>query len=473
MLTFVLTSSAFARTFTVTRDDDPPPPASNPCQKNDCSLREAVQAADGHAGADKVNFAKRLSGETIRLALGEIRIRRELVIDGPGAKKLAVGAVHSRVFGMPGGRVTIEGVAIKNGQESASADGPRCPDTSAGSYTLGGGILQEDGTLKLRHVRVSNNEVRGPQDSIIGGGGIANVDGKLSLIHSRIAENAVSGGAISAGGGILNCVGTVQLRKSTVHDSALSSHAIGEGGGIANGMGAAHTTGELTLKKSTVELNNAASEAISQGGGLITTGGPVSVVASTINDNSTTVTGGGTVSDGGGVKIANAKAEFINSTIANNLAIAPNASGGGIAVGGTGQKLILMSSTLARNIADGTTISRGGNVLGADFTKFRNTIVAKGKATSGANCYGAAKSSNHDLEDQDTCGFNGRGDRVNRNPRLRDLAQNGGPTRTMALKRRSPAIGHASRKTSPKRDQRGFVRDRKPDIGAYEFGAKR
>jgi hypothetical protein len=42
----------------------------------------------------------------------------------------------------------------------------------------------------------------------------------------------------------------------------------------------------------------------------------------------------------------------------------------------------------------------------------------------------------------------------------------------MALKRGSPAINHASRKTSPKRDQRGFKRGLKPDIGAYEFGAK-
>ena len=62
---------------------------------------------------------------------------------------------------------------------------------------------------------------------------------------------------------------------------------------------------------------------------------------------------------------------------------------------------------------------------------------------------------------------------MNKNPKLRDLAENGAPTETMALKPRSPAIDHASKKSSPKRDQRGFKRDGKPDIGAYEFGAKR
>jgi hypothetical protein len=197
------------------------------------------------------------------------------------------------------------------------------------------------------------------------------------------------------------------LLQTSVHDSAVSSHAIASGGGIANGQGAAHTTGELTIKKSTVELNNVASEAISEGGGLSTSGGPVNVARSTINDNNATVTGGGSIADGGGVEIANAKATFTNSTIANNLAIAPNASGGGIAVGGTGQKLLLHSVTLARNIADGTTSARGGNLAGAGAANLRNTIVAKGKATTGANCDGGVKSSGHDLEDENTCGFEG------------------------------------------------------------------
>jgi CSLREA domain-containing protein len=463
---------AFGRTFTVTRADDPPPPASQACQRGDCSLREAVQAAKQRSGDDTVKFANGLSGETIQLTQGEIVIRGELAIDGPGAKRLAVSGVHSRIFRMPSGRVTIQDVTIKNGRESASADGPRCPDTSSNAYTLGGGILQQAGALRLDHVKLSSNEVLGPENSIIGGGGIANVEGKLVLVHSRVAGNAVTGGAISGGGGILNCVGKVRLLQTSVHDSALSSHAIGGGGGVANGLGAAHNTGQLTLNKSTVELNNVSSEAISGGGGLDTTGGPVTVKGSTINDNSATVTGGGSISDGGGVEVSNAKAEFTNSTIANNLASAPNAAGGGIVVGGTGEKLVLHSVTLVGNIADGPS-SRGGNLLSSESAHVLNSIIAKGQAITGSNCDGAVKASGHDLEDADTCGFNGPGDRVNKNPKLRDLAQNGGPTRTMALRRRSPAINHAGVKTSPKRDQRGFKRDPKPDIGAYEFGAKR
>jgi hypothetical protein len=463
-LTF--TSSAFARTFTVTRDDDPAPAG---CSSGDCSLREAVVAADGHQGPDTIDFARGLSGDTIDLTGGELLIRHRLTIDGPGAKELAISANQlSRIFHMTGGHIVISGLTVRDGRESATPTGPACPDTSAPAFTHGGGILQDAGDLELDHVKLRNNAVTSASGGIIGGGGIANIDGTLVITHSRVTQNAVDGGAISSGGGIVNCVGVVELERTTVDNSAVTSEAIGSGGGIANGEGAAHTTGRLKLKESTVELNNTSSEAIAAAGGLSTSGGPVKVDRSTINDNSATVTGGGSIADGGGVEIANAKAKFTNSTIANNIATAPNASGGGILVGGTGQELVLHSVTLADNIADGTNSSRGGNLFGAAFAKLRNTLVAKGKATTGANCDEEVESSNRNLEDDDSCGF-----RMRRNVKTRDLANNGGPTDTIALKRHSPAIDHAGRRNSPKRDQRGFKRDDRPDIGAFEFGAKR
>ena len=53
-------------------------------------------------------------------------------------------------------------------------------------------------------------------------------------------------------------------------------------------------------------------------------------------------------------------------------------------------------------------------------------------------------------------------------PRIGELADNGWPTKTIALRKRSPAIGHASMTTSPNRDQRGVRRDKRPDTGAFE-----
>jgi CSLREA domain-containing protein len=470
VVALALAPPAFARTFTVTRADDPVPGA---CQADDCSLREAVQAADQREGADTIEFANVVTGSVIVLAHGELTIRRALTIAGPGASKLSVsGNGLSRVFRMPGGHVAISGIAIQDGRETATPTGPTCPNSSAPAFTLGGGILEVAGALKLDRVKVRNNVVTTALGGIIGGGGIANIDGRLDVSRSRVTGNTVDGGGISGGGGILNCVGIVKVTRSTVDDSSVSGASIDVGGGIANGLGSAHNTGELTVNKSTIELNDVSSDAIPGGGGLSTSGGPVTVMNSTINDNSVTATGTGTLADGGGVEISNAIATFTNSTIANNLASGKNAAGGGILVGGNGEKLRLHSVTLARNTADGTN-SRGGNLESSDSAHLLNSIVAKGKAVTGVNCDGAVKSSGHDLEDENTCGFDGRGDRRNTNPRLRDLAQNGGPTRTMALKHGSPAIDRAARKTSPKRDQRGFKRGRKPDIGAYEFGANR
>jgi len=460
-------SSAIARTFTVTRSDDPTPTG---CQGNDCSLREAAEAANANSDADTIDFARGLSGEKIKLTLGEIELRRKVTIDGPGAKKLAVsGNDANRVFRVLGGRITIEGLKIRDGHETATPTGPQCPGSTAPNFTLGGGILQDAGRLSLEHVKMSNNSVEGPT-GIIGGGAIAIIDGQLSIAHSQLTQNSSLGANISSGGGVFSCGGPVTVKASKIHDSEVTSHAIAEGGGIAvQGEGDELV---LTMKKSTVSNNSVSSEAISEAGGVSVVNAPAEIDQSTISGNRGLVTGGGSIVDGAGLFVANTKTTVTNSTIADNIGTAPLVTGGGILVAGTDEHLDLRSSTVARNTADASNSGRGGNLAGADKAKLRNTIIAKGQATTGSNCDGEVKSSRHDLEDEDTCGFTGSSDQENKNPKIRQLAENGGPTETIALKPGSPAIDRAGKASSPKRDQRGFKRGRKPDIGAYEFGAK-
>lgn len=52
----ILGSSAQAATFEVTRTNDPAP---NGCKKRDCSLREAVIAANNRNGADAIVLPRR------------------------------------------------------------------------------------------------------------------------------------------------------------------------------------------------------------------------------------------------------------------------------------------------------------------------------------------------------------------------------------------------------------------------------
>lgn len=67
----------------------------------------------------------------------------------------------------------------------------------------------------------------------------------------------------------------------------------------------------------------------------------------------------------------------------------------------------------------------------------------------------------------DVTGCSGFGsDIVTSTPKLGPLAANGGPTKTIALRAGSPAIGKAG-SGSPPRDQRGVKRV-DPDIGAFE-----
>ena len=90
----------------------------------------------------------------------------------------------------------------------------------------------------------------------------------------------------------------------------------------------------------------------------------------------------------------------------------------------------------------------------------------------GDDCSGELDSLGHNLVQHlpaKACtGVDRRSDITGRGPRIAGLRDNGGPTKTHALARRSPAVDHGSRRANVNRDQRGVRRDRRPDIGAYE-----
>ena len=226
------------------------------------------------------------------------------------------------------------------------------------------------------------------------------------------------------------------------------------------------------MKKSTVSNNDVSSEAISDAGGVSVVNGPAEIDSSTISDNRGTVTGGGSIVDGAGLFVANTKVSVTNSTIADNIGTAPIVTGGGILPGRYRQKLDLRSSTVAGNIADATNSGRGGNLAGAESAKLRNTIVAKGKATTGLQLRRRGEVLQPRPGGQGHMRFRRQGRSGQQEPQGREPRQQRGADRDARVEAGSPAIDHASKKSSPKRDQRGFKRDGKPDIGAYEFGAK-
>jgi hypothetical protein len=171
------------------------------------------------------------------------------------------------------------------------------------------------------------------------------------------------------------------------------------------------------------------------------------------------------------------RGQIVNSTFVGNHG--PN-RGGAIdfspSVAGT---LSLINDTVADNHAD----KRGGGIAagGRGTVRLRNTIIARNTVNrrgKGANCFGHVLSSGHNLEGPAqrnrlqrtggrTCRLHARGDRRGREPWLGRTRNNGGPTDTRELLRRSPARNRA--RGCPRTDQRGRRRGRRCDIGAFEF----
>jgi hypothetical protein len=223
----------------------------------------------------------------------------------------------------------------------------------------------------------------------------------------------------------------------------------------------------LTLKALTIANGNTSSSF--GGGGLLNEGGTVTITNSTFSNNS--------ASNGGGLFNNSGKVSITNSTFSNN-----SASNGGGLFNNIGT-VSITNSTFANNSAPS---GYGGGLFNniGSTVNLAQSIVANNTATNGANCNnynGTINDGGYNLSNDTSCGFTngGNNDIVTSNPLLAaGLANNGGPTQTIALQSGSPAIDQIPVGQSPSlctltSDQRGFPRpglgESKCSIGAYEF----
>jgi CSLREA domain-containing protein len=271
---------------------------------------------------------------------------------------------------------------------------------------------------KLKRITITGGKVQNDT-----GGGLKLGETLLGLDHSKVVGNVSAYG----GGGIYAAAGELTLTDSTV-----SGNRSSVGGGVLSNV-------ETKIQGSTISGNAAQS---GDGGGLLFDGSELTMADDTVAGNSAAGQGGGI--------IAYSESSLNDVTITGNEADSDNSageSGGGISASGG-------PVTVGNSIIDGNTL---------------------GGAGTDQDCSGTFDSSGHNLVGlSDNCiGFTSAGDFGSLLPlKLGKLADNGGPTKTVALKKNSPAIGKASKSTSEKRDQRGRKRDKHPDIGAYEYGAK-
>lgn len=205
------------------------------------------------------------------------------------------------------------------------------------------------------------------------------------------------------------------------------------------------------------------------GGGGIAAEGPARVLGSTVDDNSAGGAVGGGVFDVGLIR---------HSTISGNRA----SSGGGVEVFPSLQVTITTSTLDANHSASyGGAIDESGDVTISRSTLARNSSGGHRFAGPGAavEMQGGAQlqlsdSTVADNTTNPSCGLSLPTDLTGVQPDLGPLADNGGPTSTMALRRASPAVdagGLPSTSGCPLVDQRGASRPWGPacDIGAFEL----
>jgi predicted outer membrane repeat protein len=155
-----------------------------------------------------------------------------------------------------------------------------------------------------------------------------------------------------------------------------------------------------------------------------------------------------------------------NSTIAGNRASGTTARGGGINTDGA---LTVTSATIARNSAK----IGGGIYVEGGTTTLRATLLGLNTAPDGPNCSQSVTSLGRNLIATTIgCAITPTStDKTGVAPKIGFLAANGGPTRTIALLRGSPALNAIPKAQCPfGRDQRGVRRPQglRCDIGAYE-----
>ncbi len=413
-----------------------------------------------------------------------------------------IGGIHAN-FANYGGNLAIEGTSGNvTIQDSVLDHGNNHIPNGLNPMPLrGGNMIIKDTTGGL--ISVKNSQLTGGTAAEGGGVAVINSAATVTFDTCTLDKNISS----DRGGGVF--VDSVIPEESTLSRAvtfttcSIAGNTAGSGGGVYSlGTGSSKTSGALTINRSTIENNRALDD--SRGGGGITNdrGASVIIKNSTINNNEAVGNGGGifypngAICDatynirnvtvygnkadrGGGIFVKANSAigatsfKLYNSTIAANSAShSPTSStekyfGGGIAFQdfGDNDKIYLDSSIVATNTCNSLNVDRGPDIGGqgtkavtGDFDLFPTATYGNGFDPSGLG-------TNVVLDSGATPIFSSAG-----------LANNGGPTKTLALMTGSSAIDKGRNTLGLTTDQRDTGNPRVlgifADIGAYEFPAE-
>ncbi|WP_293150568.1 peroxidase family protein, partial [Okeania sp. SIO2C9] len=308
------------------------------------SLREAIANADS---GDTIVFDPSIAGETINLTSGELRIDKDLHIDGYENNPVNINAGgNSRVFQIDDGnnsiqsQVSIDGVVIGGGNVTGNGDD-------------GGGIFNRE------NLTLSNSTITGNTANEDGGGIFNAQTGNITISNTTISNNETKEG-LASGGGIFNG-GEINISHSEISNNFAND----TGGGIYN-----WSPGNITITNSTITGNT-----VNNDGGGIFVYGDTKILDSTISDNVAL----SATADGGGVAVFG-NAEITNSTISGNSA---RDDGGGVYIKdnvfGNIPTAVITNSTIIEN----TAVSDGGGIFNFGVVEIENTTIIQNNAPDG------------------------------------------------------------------------------------------
>jgi hypothetical protein len=306
-------------------------------------------------------------------------------------------------------------------------------------------------TVTISGLTVQNAVLTGPSGGVLNGGATVTLD------SCAIRNNSASGGA-----GVQNGPDGVLLISKCVIEGNISTSGTG-GGGIYN-------QGSLYLVDTFIRDNHV-DYAGASGGGLLNANSitdEVVIYRSTFSGNSAEQFGSAIHDLGQGA------VSIVNSTVSANTVNAAFGPGDGAIFITSNSSLEILFSTIAGNFANGVGVE-GGIVADGPVTVSSSIIAWNDNADCLFTGGGSITSEGNNIDSGTDCGFTSSGDMQNTDPLLGALADNGGPTWTMALLPGSPAIDSAGDPAcaDPRVDdidQRGVARPigAACDIGAFE-----
>ncbi len=390
----------------------------------DCSLREAIQAANtnaavdgcsaGESGEDDIEFSLSSSptDPMITLVQGAMEITEDVRVLGftGGGNVTISGANEHRIFEVTSGKLSVLGLILQNARAERGAavyvasgaslrvsSVVRDNEATGSEATDGGaGIYNDGGTVEVDGSTFERNVASGASGS---GGAIFNNGGALTTMSVTFQSNTATraGGAIEAAGassGTFRGTRFFENRAASNPGNGGAVHISGSGssritfseasGNVAANEGGAfwNGSGTMAIDNTQIRGNEAqGDDPDSGGGGVFNSGGIVTLDFSFVSDNAAS----GARGSGGGLMSIGGSLIFDRSGVTENRA---NRAGGGIE--SVGASVLVSMSGVSDNVIPEATASpgNGGGIhASGGRVELNNATVSGNMATDGGGLW--------------------------------------------------------------------------------------